>query len=409
MSTKESAQITDEAIDRLRKRVGIPAKRLDRPRNTVASEDSIRDFAIGYGDDNPLFVEPSYGASTRWGGMVAPPLYFLSTGTRAELQLTDSESEAMAGGDPLRGVGQYLSSESWELFAPVTPGLRLFRSRHLHEVDVRDSSFGGGRVAVLTNRVQYADAGGRLYAINDRTYHHAERRKSAERGKYAAVELHHYSDEEIEAITESCAGESRRGPEKLRATDLTIGESLPQVVKGPLTVTDIIYYHIGIGMGGTDGPLGLAHRSRKRSPGWFTPNTLNVPDIVQRCHWESEFAQELGQPAAYDYGMMRTNWMVHLLTNWMGDDAWVSRLTVSARRFNYLGDTQWIRGRVAAIDGQASVPSVEVEIEGINQRGETTCTGAATILVCAEDGTPPNLSHTSIPELQDRCVCYRGS
>ena len=38
-----------------------------------ATRDNIRHYAHGIGDDNPLWCDPSYGAATRWGGVIAPP------------------------------------------------------------------------------------------------------------------------------------------------------------------------------------------------------------------------------------------------------------------------------------------------------------------------------------------------
>ena len=397
------AAITDDAIERLRRRIGIPLKWGGRPRNTYSSIDSIRQFAIGYGDDNPLFNDPEYAAGTRWGALLAPPMYFLTTGVREEVSWTDEEAEAMAGGDPLRGIGQYLSSERWVFVRAVTPGLRLRQKRYLHDLEVRDSSFGGGRVVVLTQRVEYTDDDGHLFALNERSYHHADRKASGESGKYRDTQILPYTDEQMQQIGQAYDDERRRGAEQIFVSEISVGDQLPEIVKGPLTLTDMICYHVGLGWSGiAAGPLKLAHQSRKKVPGFYTRNSLNGFDVAQRCHWEHEFAQELGHPAAYDYGAMRTNWMVHLLTNWMGDDAWISRLSARARRFNYIGDTQWMRGRIERVDAGASPPAVDVSIEGVNQRGETTCTGEATVLVCGSDGAPPRLPELRIDSLPTR-------
>jgi acyl dehydratase len=393
-------RITDEAVERLRRRIGIPVKWGGRPRNTYSSADSIRQFATGYGDDNPLFTDPEYAEGTRWKALLAPPMYFMSTGVHGPVTWSDEQTEAMSGGDPLRGIGQYLSSERWAFVRPVTPGIRLWQKRYLHDVEIRESSFGGGRVAVLTQRVEYTDDEGALFALNERSYHHADRQASGQSGKYRDIKILPYSDEQMDEIGQAYDAEWRRGAGKLLVGDVSPGDVLPQIVKGPLTVTDVICYHVGLGWGGMSaGPLKLAHRNRKRIPGFYTKNSLNVFDVAQRCHWESEFAQELGHPAAYDYGAMRTNWMVHLVTNWMGDDAWISRLSARARRFNYLGDTQWMRGRVRSVDASASPPAVDIEVEGVNQRGETTCTGEATVLLCGPDGTPPEPPELTVADL----------
>jgi acyl dehydratase len=392
-------RITDEAVDRLRARIGIPAKWRERPRNTVASDDSIRQFAVGYGDDNPLFTDASYAARTRWGSMLAPPLYYMSSGVSVPVEWTDAQAAVMSGGDPLRGIGQYLSSEAWMFVRPVVPGVALRRYRFLHDVELRESTFGGGRAVVLTQRMVYTDQVGRLHAVNDRTYHHAERDTSGQTGKYRDVAIEPYSDDELDRIFEAYEREVRRGATPLTIADVQPHDQLPGIVKGPLTVTDVICYHVGLGWGSTAGPLRLAYQSSRKIPGFFTRNSLNVPDVAQRCHWEHEFAQQLGHPAAYDYGAMRTNWMAHLVTNWMGDDAWIARLSARARRFNYIGDTQWLGGRIERVDPDTDPPSVDVAVWGENQRGETTCTATATVFVADRSGAPPELPELDLDDV----------
>ena len=76
---------------------------------------------------------------------------------------------------------------------------------------------------------------------------------------------------------------------------------------------------------------------------------------------------------------MRETWLIHLCTDWMGDDAWLWKLDCEFRRFNYVGDTQWLRGRVVRkylADGDR--PAVDLDLEAANQRGELTTPGHAT-------------------------------
>ena len=73
---------------------------------------------------------------------------------------------------------------------------------------------------------------------------------------------------------------------------------------------------------------------------------------------------------------MRETWLIHLCTDWMGDDAWLWKLDCEFRQFNYVGDTQWLRGHVVRkylADGDR--PAVDLELEAVNQRGEVTTPG----------------------------------
>jgi len=91
-------------------------------------------------------------------------------------------------------------------------------------------------------------------------------------------------------------------------------------------------------------------------------------ELLSRIHWDPEFARRSGNPTTFDYGRMRETWLIHLCTDWMGDDAWLWKLDCEFRKFNYVGDTQWLRGTVvrrylaeAASIGQLDrVPEIEV-------------------------------------------------
>ena len=116
--------------------------------------------------------------------------------------------------------------------------------------------------------------------------------------------------------------------------------------------------------------LRLGYQQRQKVPRFFRPDDLNIPDVQQRVHWDVEWARRAGNPQTYDYGRMRETWLVHLCTDWMGDDAWLWKLDCEFRRFNYVGDTHWMRGRVTRrhlADGDR--PAVDLDVWGENQRG----------------------------------------
>jgi hypothetical protein len=107
----------------------------------------------------------------------------------------------------------------------------------------------------------------------------------------------------------------------------------------------------------------------------------------------------MGHPAAYDYGVMRTNWMVHLVTDWMGDDAWIWKLSASVRKFNYLGDAHVVTGSISEVDPEAG--TVTVSVSGENQRGEVTCDARIVVLLPPSSGAHaviPDYDPSQVPE-----------
>jgi hypothetical protein len=210
-----------------------------------------------------------------------------------------------------------------------------------------------------------------------------ERSKARERKKYEAIEPSPYTDEEIARIEAQYASERRRGPEARWWEDVAEGDPIGPMVKGPLLVTDMVCWHVGMGMGlyGVR-PLRLAWKNRQRIPRFFHRDPLNIPDVMQRVHWDPDFARRSGNPTTFDYGRMRETWLIHLCTDWMGDDAWLWKLDCEFRHFNYVGDTQWLRGTITRkylADGGR--PAVDLALCCENQRGQVTTPGHATILL----------------------------
>src|SRR6185369_12385622 len=138
------------------------------------------------------------------------------------------------------------------------------------------------------------------------------------------------------------------------------------VVKGPLTMVDIIGNHVatGIALMFHHGPLRYAHKTRRKMPAYYTTDEYGIPQVQQRVHWDSERAKDLGLPGSYDYGAMRTAWLAHLVTNWMGDDAWLWKLDTQVRRFNFMNDTHLCTGEVASISKEGDHCVAELDLRG---------------------------------------------
>jgi acyl dehydratase len=383
-ATGERPAITDEAIERLRQRIGVPEPHPLPPHYTVLTTDVFRHVAEAYGDDNPLWRDAAYGAGTRWGGPIAPPPLVggdTLVGEDEVSSVAPDERDLMRG-DPLRGVHAFYSASAREWWAPLRPGMRVSRRNALVGVLDKPSEFAERAVHEWTGQV-FRACDGPLLSAQHRLMIRTERTKARERKKHDDVELGAYSDHQIAEIEAQYARERARGAEPRWWEDVTEGDTLGPLVKGPLTVTDIVCWHVGMGMGlyGV-APLRLGAANRRRIPRFFHRDAQNVPDVMQRVHWDPEFARRSGNPTTFDYGRMRETWLIHLCTDWMGDDAWLWRLDCEFRRFNYVGDTQWLRGTVVRkyLDA-GDRPAVDVDLVAENQRGEVTTPGHATILL----------------------------
>jgi acyl dehydratase len=373
-------RITDEDIARAKAQIGIPVNQRDEAWNKLPSADAISHFAFGCGDDNPLFHDPEYGAKTRWHGQIAPPTFLISTGLDQTPKFTDPARKKLFRG-LFRGTGKYYAGVKWTWYQPVYAGRPVLCETYTLDVQVKESQFAGGRSVKETYRYLYVDANSTPIATRDESYISAERHGSKRSGKYSHIERKHWTPEELAEVDAVYDAEVRRSAEPNWWEDVKIGDELTPVMKGPLTVVDIISMHMGWGWGGYGvGPLKYAHKLRQRMPAFYTPDEYGVPDVVQRLHWDAARAKELGIPAPYDYGQMRAAWVSHLLTNWIGDDGWLAEMELQLRGFNYHGDIHKCTGVVTDKGSGPSEP-VTIEVAATNQRGEATTKGTAKVLL----------------------------
>ncbi|WP_181784015.1 FAS1-like dehydratase domain-containing protein [Pseudonocardia pini] len=389
--------LTDEAFERSRRRLGVPQPQYGRIHNYEVTWDGARHFAYGYGDDNPLYCDPAYAAGTRWGSLVAPPTFLYTMGEDAAPK-PDPETKALLKGDPFAGLGSYQAVMEFEWWRPLQLGDRCTLLQAQVGVAEKASTF-GGRTAHVTNDFLYADGEGRMHAVRRGTWINAERHTSRKRAKEQLVQ-EPYTPEQLAEIDAAYAAETRRGATPRHWEDVQVGDELQQRVKGPLTTTDVVVWHLGWGMQLTPpGAFKIAAGIRRKAPGLYPPNALNVPDTVQRLHWDPTRARELGLPNSYDYGGMRETWLAHIVTDWMGDDGWLWKLRCEHRRFNYVGDVTWVRGEVVDKRRTAAGAEVDLRIWCENQRGEITTPGTAVVLLPTRDA-PVTLPEPPAPDLE---------
>ena len=132
---------------------------------------------------------------------------------------------------------------------------------------------------------------------------------------------------------------------------MQVGDELPVMVKGPMTVTGFIAFAQGWG-GLYIRANKLAYQQLRKHPGLGIPDRFGIPDVPERVHWDSDLATLIGTPEAYDYGPERCSWLIHHLTNWMGDDGFLVSHQCRIRHHNVVGDWLTIDG-----PGDAARPS----------------------------------------------------
>jgi acyl dehydratase len=372
-------EITDHDIERQRQLIGFDEAARTREYIQTATVDNIRNFAHGCGNDNPLYCDPDYAAGTRWGGVIAPDMMVAQINKPMLGDPVPAEIKALRK-SLFRGIHVFVSGSEWDFYRPVFPGDTIYSFNGEESCQVKQSEF-AGRSVINVRRDVKVNQRGEVVAVYRILRVLTERKTAAKKGKNLAIQPASYTDEDIEKIDAIYAAEQVRGATPRYFEDVETGDSLGVMAKGPLTVTDVICYHAGgygfVPYAPTVGRL--AHKNRKRIAPFYVKNEQGVPDVAQRLHWDPKWAQAIGNPMAYDYGVMRENYLHHYLTDWAGDDGIVTHVHDEIRKFNFMGDTQTITGQVLAKRQAHGQDVVDVGAKFVNQRGEETVRGTATI------------------------------
>ena len=389
-------EITDHDIERQRKLLGSDQAAKSREYIQTATLDNIRNFAHGCGDDNPLYCDPHYARKTRWGSVIAPGMMAGIINKPMKGDPVPDEIRALTK-SLFKGIHVFVSGSTWDFYRPIYPGDTIYSFNGEESCEVKQSEF-AGRSVINVRRDVKVNQRGEVVAVYRILRVLTERKTAAKKGKYSAIEPASYTDEEMQAVEAIYAAEQVQGGAKRWFEDVQAGDSLGVQAKGPLTVTDVICFHSG-GYGFVPyAPTAnrLAHKNRKRIPAFYVKNEHGIPDVAQRLHWDPKWAQAIGNPMAYDYGVMRECYLYQYLSDWCGDDAIITHVHDEIRKFNYMGDVQTVTGEVVGKRQENGQNLVDVQVSFTNQRGEESVRATATIALPGKDSALP--MYPPVPE-----------
>lgn len=360
---REFASISDEEIVALRSMIGKPI-RSDRPHVTQLTADSIRHYAFGIGDRNPLWTDPDYAAG-QGHPQLAPPSALLAM---------DKVFSGYVTGLP--GIHAMYAGATFDFQRPLQVGDQLTGSATLKDLIERPSKF-AGRSWQQIYEVPFHDQDGNLVVTGTSYCFRIERDNAREAKKYEEIRVD-WTPDQIEEIAQRYRVEEarRRGATPLYIDEVKVGDRLPELTKGPYTATTAIAYLLGWGGLYVRGH-GDAFDLFNRHPALGIPNEWGVPEPPERVHWDPDLARRVGVPGAYDYGPERVSWMSHVVTDWMGDAGFMQYLDVQVRRHNVLGELVTCDGVVTSVD--IATGTVEIKLDAINQDGYESARGVARV------------------------------
>lgn len=365
--TDHDPLISPEAVAALRSRIGEKMTVGGDPYLTAATYDAARHWADALGDRNPLWRDVDYARAFGYESALAPPtmLYAFS-----KLAI------GYRGGLP--GVHSFFGGTNWTWEQPIPHGAAIDVEVTFKDLIEHKSTFAEVSYRQLSD-VSYRDENGRVLATAEAWGMRTSRRRAKERDSYRKVEPATYSRSDIAAISELYAAEEIMREPRTGAS-LTVGTEIPEIIRGPYTVTTAIAFEQAWG--------GLFIRAHgdwyefiSEHPAAAIYNDLGVPEPPEAVHWDGGFARKAGVPQPYDYGPERLSWIGVALTNWMGPLGFLRRLDVQVRRFNLVGDLTTCRGVVTSVADEAEGWVVGFDVSATNQRSEVTAFGKAEVVL----------------------------
>lgn len=369
MSADEFPKITEQGIADLRERVGVKITNTIEPWNYEATRDAIRHYAHGIGDDNPLWCDPNYAKTTRYGNVVALPSFLFTTSRIIS---------GYCGG--LSGVHAMWAGADWTWHKPVLRNDTITTEAYLKDLVEHQTRFAGRSIQQIYH-VDFFNQHGDKVSEADSWVFRTDRDEARERGtKYTDIrgKVEQLTDEQLAEWGKLYADEAIRGATPRYWEDVMEGDTLPRMMKGPMTVTGFICYAQGWG-GLYIRANKMAWKMQQAHPGLGIKNRFNVPDCPERVHWDEEFALKVGAPGAYDYGPERCSWLTHQLTNWMGDDGFLRKSKCQIRRHNPDGDVIFIDASITRKWVEDGKHLIEISQRAETHRGELSASGAAIV------------------------------
>ncbi len=340
-----------------------------------ASLDSITIFSNGIGDLNPLYRDQEYARWTRFGGLIAHPCF----------PWTHHWPGRSYWGLP--GVHGFGVAIDCEYYRNVRPGDRISIWNRVIDIHEKASKFSGKMAMQYLESTYINQRDEVLCRALGMTARH-ERKASRDTGKYKEVKTHVYTSAERERIDEMVLTEQDRirGQNTRHWEDVNVGDSIDEIARGPLSSSDTMAFVIASGRGAAHGVL-LRHAAKHPKHYIRNKKTGGGIEYTGIGHHREDFAKEVGVPGMYDYLPQRACWFATAITNWMGDDAVLKRLRMEARLFNCQGDTTFITGKIVKKYVKDRCALIDIEMKGINQRGDLSSPGFATVMLPSKDVT----------------------
>lgn len=286
--------------------------------------DAVKHFAWGVGDNNPLWLDPEYASSSTLGKVIAPPSFAYAI----------DETTVAPGYDEYE---RHYQSVNWEWFHQFDIGDQIHAQRSQSE-EIHESS---KDEIIQVGTTDFTNDSKGLIAKSIVT---CKRNKNPISLPDNRPEIR-YSGDELLTIENNILSEQSRGSNPRYWEETQVGDQLEIITKGPLSIMDIVAWCAG---------------------------TQGSPDDKQGF-------SSGGLEAQAATGPQLTAWLIHLITNWIGDQGFLSQLKATIDGNPSLGSTTTFTG-VILDRGRSEINNwCELAVEGHLQNNEKIIHATASV------------------------------
>jgi len=347
----------------------------------VVTAGLIRQHAFAMGDPNPLWRDPNYAIKTRWGGIIAPPTFDTT------IAYCSAAGRGPDGGLRFPYFSTMASGNRHEYFNVIRPGDDFhIVDKYLgcEEKPVKGKSYRmfietGERTYINQRDEVVAVAQGRAFGIGTPPWEVVEE-AAATSPMYQDRKRRKYTKEELDKVyksyDEQLEGKWRRGNEVRYWDDVNAGDELNTLGKGPVDASDIctemvFWMNIGFAIKWAV----MRHELQQH------PLDVETGGYRYRRDWhiDEAFARQMGMPYGFMDGAHLEMILTHIVTDWMGDDGFVRVLDYQVRRSNFIGEINWLKGKVVKKYIENGEHLVDLDVWIDNQDNLTICKGLATV------------------------------
>lgn len=302
---------------------------------------------------NRLYRDAKYAAASRWGKIIAPPMFLLTIGFGCGhfMQITPE-------------VGTFVSCHfgedfHWERPVYVDDNFKVYQNlpymvdetpegeqkcRILASYDKIDYySQNDELIGSFTHIVKYIyTAPGTPYGDVMTIGYEMNRDMLASFGSVRKTPEFVYTPEQIRAIERLYLDEPIRGRETRYWEDVQVGEVLPPVILGPITEWD----EVAAMATHAESTLNMMEMRRLSPRNCFVDPVTNVPHEAAEIHLIEDVVDLINWYSPTIVEHVINSFLCRLVTNWMGDDGMITDFRWRKFANTTFGDTVIGRGRV---------------------------------------------------------------